>query len=181
MGQLAAVAMRRLSLCGIVSCLLFLVMGAPPAQAYGDGTAALCRVTESRATVTTANAAARVEALVCFYEIQYQAVIMYPIIEVQSRLVGDGRLLTNCTIGYEGLTSAGQVIFSDTFMAYGPIFPGASYYAQRPLYKNSSLAQFRVRSISCSETQAPQGLFYSYGVRIGTPRASSRRPCPSPL
>lgn len=169
MGVSAATAVRRLSLAGLVSCLLFFTIGTAPAQAYGDGTAALCRVTESRATVTTVNATARVESLVCFYEIQYRAVIMYPIIEVQSRIVGDGPLLTNCTIGYEGLNSAGQVILSDTFMAYGPIFPGYNYYAQRPIYKSNNLTQFRVRSISCSETQRPQGLFAGFGVRVGTP------------
>ena len=169
MGVPTVIAIRRLSLFGVVSGLLYLTLGAPPAQAYGDGTAALCRVTEDRGTVTTVNASVRVEALVCFYEIQYQAVIMYPIFEVRSRLVGEDRLLTNCTIGYEGLNSAGQVIVRDTFMAYGPIFPSSVYYAQRPIYKSNSLTQFRVRSVSCAETQRPQGLFYRYGIRIGTP------------
>lgn len=170
MGEVSARSIRNTLAALAVACLLMALPAAPHAQAYGNGTAALCQVGHDRTGVTTADANASVESIVCFYELQYGAVIMYPIVKVQSRqLLGSDVLLSNCSITYETLDPRGYSLDRGSFMAYGPVFPSASYYAQIPIYYNSRLAVFKVSGVSCSKATKPQGLYDGYSIRVGTP------------
>ena len=170
MGELSARSIRNTLATLAAACLLMALPVAPHAQAYGDGTAALCRVSHDRTGVTTADANASVESIVCFYELQYGAVIMYPIVKVQSRqLSGSDVLLTNCSITYETLDSRGYPLGRGSFMAYGPIFPFASYYAQIPIYFNTRIAEVKVQGVTCSKSTRPRGLYSGYSISVGAP------------
>lgn len=131
-----------------------------PAWAYIDGPPTLCKVYQSRSTVTGAYATAETSSQTCLYDFATERPVLYQTITFKGNESWDSDFMfSSCTVGYAARDSRGYTISSGSTTIPGPIGGSAYWNWTFAIYRSSNLNDIKLTSVTCNRVTRPEGLY----------------------